>query len=243
MVADRSMLPTDPPDRETMQTIQQTVRERAVFTDSYPGDATVAGVDQAFRDDRIISATVVYDDRGWRERTAACRPQRLPYIPGYLAFREGPPATVALDRLHTDPDVILVDGNGRLHPREAGLATHLGVALDRPAVGVAKSLLCGEPSESIEGLTAGERVAICADGENTASTGTTIGYAVQTRQFDAPTRHINPLFVSPGHRVSAETAADIVVQWCQGLKHPAPLREADAFADRVKQDGRWLCDG
>jgi deoxyribonuclease V len=96
---------------------------------------------------------------------------------------------------------------------------------------VAKSLLCGEPRESLaEPLAAGERVAIEADGDVSAPEGTVIGYAVQTRQYDSPNRHVNPVYVSPGHRVSAETAADLVLACTAGYKLPEPTRLADRAA-------------
>ncbi|MFW6153288.1 MAG: endonuclease V, partial [Halobacteriota archaeon] len=126
--------------------------------------------------------------------------------------------------------LLLVDGNGRLHPREAGLATHVGVALDIPTVGVAKSLLCGTPRRSLEGLEEGDRVAITAADLDDVPTETVLGYAVQTRQFDHPHRHVNPVYVSPGHRVGTETAVDLVERFTAGYKLPDPIRAADRLA-------------
>ena len=154
-----------------------------------------------------------------------------------LSFREGEAILAALAALDSDPDVLLVDGSGRIHFREAGLATHVGVTVDVPAVGVAKSLLCGRPRDSLaDPLPAGRRVAIAADDDVTAPDGTVIGSAVQTRQYDSGNRHINPLYVSPGHRVSAETAADWTLATAAGYKLPEPTRLADSYADEVKAD-------
>jgi Endonuclease V (EC 3.1.21.-) len=136
----------------------------------------------------------------------------------------------ALDALETDPDVVLVDGSGRIHFREAGLATHVGVTLDQPTVGVAKSLLCGTPSESTAGLSEGARVPVEADEAVTAPDGTVIGHAVQTRQYDADSRHINPVYTSPGHRVGADTAADLAERYATRYKLPAPIHRADRYA-------------
>ena len=198
----------------------------------------VAGVDQAFLDDRAVGAVVVLRGAEVVERAYAVTDLEIPYIPGLLAFREGAPILAALSELSTDPDLLVLDGSGRIHFRQAGIATHVGVLLDVPAVGVAKSLLCGEPQRSVENLPEGTRIPIHADGRVEAPANTLIGYAYQSRQFDSPNRHVNPLYVSPGHRVSAETAVDIVAGCCAGYKLPEPTRLADSYADEVKSEYR-----
>ena len=181
--------------RNEMEQLQRDIAAAAVFEDdvgevlttaledSFGVDSRplVAGVDQGFHDDDATSAIVVMRDGTVVERVHATERTEIPYIPGLLSFREGGAILSAFERLECDPDVVLVDGSGRIHFREAGLATHVGVTLDVPAVGVAKSLLCGRPRQPIEqGLPEGTRVAIEADGDVTASAGTVIGYAVQT---------------------------------------------------------------
>lgn len=189
----------------------------------------VAGVDQAFVGDRAVSAVVVLRGREVVERVYAVEPTDIPYVPGLLSFREGGAILSAFEALERKPDVVFVDGSGRIHYREAGLATHIGVTLDVPTIGVAKNLLCGRPRESLDRtLPEGARVAIEAD------EGPVIGYAVQSRQYDSGNQYINPLVVSPGHRVSAETAADLVLATAAGYKLPEPTRLADAYADSVK---------
>ena len=251
----RSEFVPDPSlSRAEMESLQHDIADAARFGDdidfdpaaiTVAGDADqqrfgdsplVAGVDQAFRDDEAVSAVVVLQDGAVVERAHAVEPVEIPYVPGLLSFREGAAILAALAELDSDPDVLVVDGSGRIHFREAGLATHVGVTVDVPAVGVAKNLLCGRPRESLDDpLPAGTRVPIEADGDVTAPEGTVIGYAVQTRQYDSGNRHINPLYVSPGHRVSAETAADIVVRCAGGYKLPEPTRLADSYADEVKR--------
>lgn len=200
--------------------------------------ALVAGVDQAFLAERSVSAIVVTRGDEVVERTHAVAPTEIPYIPGLLAFREGGPILAAFEGLECDPDLALFDGSGRIHYREAGLATHVGVTLDLPAVGVAKRLLCGEPTASLEPkLDTGTTVPIAADDEvEGVENGTVIGYAVQTRQFEGQDRYVNPVYVSPGHRVGAETAADLALRCCRGYKLPEPIRLADQHADAVKAD-------
>ncbi|MFC7077445.1 endonuclease V [Haloarcula halophila] len=244
--------------REAMETLQREIAETAVFEDdlsvdpetassdseqtTLSGEAAsaplVAGVDQAFVDDRAVSAVVVTQGGAVVERAHAVERTEIPYIPGLLSFREGGAILAALERLEHDPDVLLVDGSGRIHFREAGLATHVGVTVDVPTVGVAKNLLCGAPERPLDGgFPEGTRVPIHADDAiETATAGTHVGDAVQTRQYDSPNRHVNPLIVSPGHRVSAETATDLVLATAAGYKLPEPTRLADRAADEAKTE-------
>lgn len=231
--------------REEMKSRQRDIAELATFTDDFEVDpfdseTRIAGVDQGFSDGFATSAIVVMQGgegmhrEGIVDRAHARVETRIPYIPGLLSFREGGAILAAFERLETEPDILLFDGCGRMHFREAGLATHIGVMLELPAIGVAKSLLCGTPRESLsEPLPEGTRIAIEADEEMSAPTGEVIGYAVQSRQYDSGNRHINPLYVSPGHRISAETAADIVEGCCAGYKLPEPTRLADRDAGEL----------
>ena len=202
----------------------------------------IAGVDQSFLFERepeqALSAIVVMQAGEVVERTAAVTPLEIPYIPGLLAFREGGPILEAVGTLSCEPDLFLFDGSGRIHFRQAGIATHMGVVLDAPSIGVAKSLLCGNPVGDLEGLETGARVAIEAGSGSRvdAPAGTLLGYAVQTRQYDSPNRHINPLYVSPGHRVGPETAAEFVEGLTAGYKLPEPVRLADQYAETAKRD-------
>jgi len=232
--------------RADMERLQREIATVARFVDDPPIDPAspgiVAGVDQAFLDDRAVSAIVAVRGGEVIERASAVSPLSIPYVPGLLSFREGGPILDAARELDCDPDLLLFDGSGRIHYRQAGLATHMGVVLDTPSVGVAKGLLCGTPRRSVEGLPEGARVAIDADGEVEAIRGEVdapaagpIGYAVQTRQFDSPDRHVNPVYVSPGHRVGAESAADHAEAACAGYKLPEPIRLADSHADAVKR--------
>jgi len=219
------------------QTSLADATDAAIPTEDAP---LVAGVDQAFVDDHAVSAVVLLRGGEVVERAYAVEPAAIPYIPGLLSFREGTAILAAFDALSREPDVALVDGSGRIHFREAGIATHVGVTLDLPTVGVAKSLLCGTPRESLgRKLPAGARVAIEADADvATAEPGTRIGDAVQTRQFEHSERYVNPLIVSPGHRVGADTAAEVVLACADGYKLPEPTRLADSYADEVKAEVR-----
>lgn len=236
-------LPDGSLSREEMEAMQHEIGDVAVFEDDVDfaandipfGDVLVAGVDQAFLDERALSAVVVLKNGNVVERAHAVTDLSIPYIPGLLSFREGEPIVAALESLETDPDLLLLDGSGRIHFREAGIATHVGVLFDTPSVGVAKSLLCGTPVGSTDGLPQGARVAIEADDSMSTPGGEVVGYAYQSRQYP-DSRSINPLYVSPGQRVSAATAVDCVEASGGEYKLPRPTRLADKYADELKDD-------
>lgn len=247
MRVDERFRPDPTLSREAMERRQRAIARAAVFEDDLdfdPADVTtadpapeaplVAGIDQAFPGDRVVSAVVLLRGGEVLERVGAVSETGFPYVPGLLSFREGNPALEALAELRREPDLLVFDGSGRIHYREAGLATHLGVALDCPSLGVIKNLLCGTPAGPTDALAAGERVPIEADDRMTAPPGTVVGYALQTRQYAGSTR-INPVYVSPGHRVSTGTACEIVDRYRGGYKLPEPTRRADAYAEELKQ--------
>jgi len=251
-------LPAPDASHDEMEALQRRLAERAVFEDDgvpSPGalelsktpalkegetavseSPIVVGVDQAFLDDQAVSAAVAIQDGVVIEVACGKTPLSIPYIPGLLAFREGEPIIEALEALSVTPDLLVFDGNGRIHYRQAGIATHIGVLYDSPAVGVAKNLLCGTPERSLEApLSEGTRIPIYADEEVEADTGTVLGYAFQSRQFPNPDRrHVNPIFVSPGHRVHPETAVELIQALGTGYKLPAPIRLADQAAAECK---------
>jgi len=208
---------------------------QSTLTDDSSTQPIIAGVDQAFLDDRAISAVVALQDGEVIERTHAVTELSIPYIPGLLAFREGESIVAAFETFDCEPDLAVFDGSGRIHYRQAGLATHMGVVFDLPAIGVAKSLLCGELRESVDGRPEGWQTPIEAKSRVDCPTGTTVGYAYQSRQYDSPNRHINPLYISPGHRVSAETAVEVVARCGGSYKLPEPTRLADQYVDDCKR--------
>ena len=216
--------------------IQRTVAEVARWDRTAHRVATadadelrVCGVDAALEDDAIVAAVVCMQGEQIHERAVARRPLDLPYIPGMLSFREGAAMAAAIDAIEGPIDCLIVDGNGRIHPRQAGTAVHLGVATGVPSIGVAKQLLCGRPAGELLGRPAGAVTPIVADGRVEAEAGSQIGMAVQTRQYpNVP--QVRPVFVSPGHRITVETAADLIKRLCDGTRSPPPIREADAMA-------------
>lgn len=186
----------------------------------------VAGCDMAFTRDgtRCIAGVVLWDRRSGEavEQRLALRPLRFPYVPGLLSFREAPALLAALRRLRGEPDVVLCDGHGLAHPRRFGLACHLGLILDRPTVGCAKSRLVGEHAEP--GSRRGSVRALRDGGE-------TIGRVVRTRDG------VRPVYVSVGHRVDLPSAVRLVLSCGGGLRLPEPIRLADRLVSHARRAG------
>lgn len=139
----------------------------------------------------------------------------LPYVPGLLSFRESPLMLAAFEKLTITPDLILVDGQGIAHPRRLGLASHLGLFLNTPTIGCAKSLLCGRHEEP--GIDAGSYTEVVDRGE-------TVGVALRTRPG------VKPVYVSIGHKVDLEAAIYWVLECCRGYRLPEPTRLAHLAA-------------
>ncbi|MGD0957595.1 MAG: deoxyribonuclease V [Candidatus Acidiferrales bacterium] len=206
--------------------IQLRLRERLERNDRFAEIKTVAGADVALdlRRKRAIAGVIVYRfpemveiKRAWAER-----PFTFPYVPGLLSFREIPVLLKAFARLRNAPDLIFCDGHGYAHPRRFGIACHLGVLLDRPTIGCAKSILVGivkEPSRQ-----AGSWAPL-VDGK----TEEVIGAALRTREG------VKPIYISQGHRISLESAIEFAHAAADGFRIPQPTRDADHFVEAVKR--------
>jgi deoxyribonuclease V len=150
----------------------------------------------------------------------AVRPLRLPYVPGLLSFREDPAVLAALRRLRATPDVLLYDGHGLAHPRRFGVACHIGLIVDRPAIGCAKSRLVGMHREP--GWRRGSAAPLLDGGE-------VIGSVLRTRDG------VRPVFVSVGHRIDLRTARRIVLACALRHRLPEPTRLADQLVGAAKR--------
>lgn len=174
---------------------------------------TVAGIDVSIRGDLAQAAIVVVrlpdlavvDQAVWRAAVP------FPYVPGLLSFREMPVILPALERLHTWPDVLMTDSQGLAHPRRFGLACHLGVLLECPAFGVAKSLLTGRYQNLDNGK--GSRASLRHQGES-------VGVALRTR------KDVKPVYVSIGHRIMLDEAVALTLACAPRYKIPEPTRLA-----------------
>lgn len=203
--------------------IQLQLSKKVIRNDLIPKPIRcIAGVDIAYSRGISIGAAAVfnYASLSLLESRAARIKTRFPYIPTLLSFREIPPTIKVIRKLERKPDVILVDGQGIAHPYRLGFASHLGLVLDKPTIGVAKSRLYGE----VEPLS-GKFARISDRGE-------VIGAAVVTR------RGRKPLYVSIGHKVSLKAALDIVLHCTPTGRIPQPIQAAHtlANAEKRKQD-------
>lgn len=179
----------------------------------------VAGVDMGFEEDGKVSRAAVavlsYPDLEVQETNIAYRPTMFPYVPGFLSFREIPPVLDALEKLKITPDIILCDGQGIAHPRRFGIACHLGLLVDIPTIGVAKSLLVGKHEALPE--TKGSWQPLIYRSE-------IVGAVLRTRTG------VRPVYVSSGHRISLPTAIDCVLQCTTKYRLPETTRVADNLA-------------
>jgi len=201
--------------------LQAELAGRVRLQDAFPPLRCVAGVDVGFEEGGAITraAAVLLDAETMQllADAVARLPTRMPYIPGLLSFRELPAVLAALARLPQVPDLVFVDGHGVAHPRGLGIAAHLGVITDLPTIGVAKKILVG--SHEPVGPRRGERQPLTHKGQ-------VIGTVLRSKDG------ILPLIVSPGHRVSQATAAELVLAAGRGYKLPEPTRLADRIASR-----------
>ncbi|MBN2331194.1 MAG: endonuclease V [Candidatus Aenigmarchaeota archaeon] len=206
---------------------QHELAKQLVLEDRFGAIMTVAGADQAFLGDRVISAIVVCSYRSMDsmyivERAHHVSKAGFPYIPTFLSFREAPPILHAWKRLRNEPDILLVDGQGIAHPRGIGLASHLGVLLDAPTIGIAKSWLFGGFRQP---KAVGRASRLTAGGRQ-------IGWVLLTR------RGCNPIYISPGNKVSIESSLVITRRCLAGHRLPEPSRLAHLHANEVKQSLR-----
>jgi len=180
----------------------------------------VAGVDAAFNNNRVLAAACLFrlPDLTVIETSSALVNASFPYVPGYLFFREGPAVIAAIKKLVIKPDIVLVDGHGIAHPRGIGSASHLGLLLDIPTIGCAKTRLVGEYVEPAS--TIGSRSQLIYDDR-------VIGLVLRTR------KDIKPLFISPGHKIDIEGAAQVTLSCLGRYRIPEPIRCADSLSRKL----------
>jgi len=184
---------------------------------------TAAGLDCAFTKDKknVIACIVVQSAADFEiiESAYSIIPAKFPYIPGLLSFREAPACLAAAEKLKTTPDIIIVDGQGIAHPRRFGIACHIGLFLDIPAIGCAKSRLIGEFD-----APAGEKGA----SSPLTDKGEIIGSVLRTKN------NVKPVYVSVGHKCRLEDAVRIVLECCGKYRIPEPSRIAHQTAAKLK---------
>ncbi|WP_414501035.1 deoxyribonuclease V [Zymobacter sp. IVIA_12111.31 C1] len=219
--------------------LQKALAPRVIREDRLPASVDlIAGVDVGFEPldpkrnarvdpaapslTRAVIVVMEYPSLRVVEQVLHRQPTTMPYIPGLLSFRELPAILEAYACLEHRPDLLMVDGMGIAHPRRMGIATHLGLWLDKPSIGVGKSRLCGRHADvpDVKGAT----VPLIDKGEE-------VGRVMRSREG------VKPLYISQGHRISLETACDWVRACLTRYKLPEPTRQADRLASRRTQEG------
>lgn len=208
-----------PRSAEAAVEIQQQLRSRVITVDQFGPVRSVAGVDVGFEENSSITRAAVavlsWPDLQLQAQAIARRPTTFPYIPGLLSFREAPAVLDALTQISTIPDLLLCDGHGIAHPRRFGIACHLGLLANIPAIGVAKSLLVGRHAD-VPDQRGGWVPLIHRD--------QTIGATLRTRP------KTKPLYISSGHRISLTTAIEYVMGCTTRYRLPETTRWAHPLA-------------
>lgn len=208
--------------------LQEKLRNQVIKKDQFAEIRTIAGVDLGIKNNISLASVVVlnYPNLQIVDGVVAESRVKFPYIPGYLSFREIPPLLVAFARLKTEPDLIIVDGQGVAHPRRFGLACHLGLILDKPTIGCAKSRLCGKYIEP--NTEKGSYTHIFDKDE-------IIGVALRTRT------NVNVVYVSIGHQISLDTARMITMACCPKYRLPETTRYAHkAAAGKIFEKVKYI---
>ena len=194
---------------------QRKLAKKVIISDYFDKLELIGGVHAAYQQDDIVSAIVVCDYKTMdvKERVFAIAKARIPYVPGFLAFREGPSISEAYAKLEIKPDILIFGGNGILHPRRCGLASHMGVLLDQSAIGVAKQLFIGDEKGSVIYVGKEARAGL-----------------VLTREYS------KAVYVSPGHKISLKSSIEIVKN-CTRFPHklPEPLHLAHKLAKEIME--------
>lgn len=199
--------------------LQKTLAGKVIKQRGFGEIRVIAGIDVSVRNDIARAAVVLLEFGSFKiiGQALAERAVDFPYIPGLLAFREVPVILRAFEKLSITPDLMMVDGQGYAHPRRFGLACHLGVELDIPSIGCAKSKLVGEFAEPAK-----EKGSVA----DLVSNGEIIGKVVRTKNW------IKPIFVSIGYKVDIESAVSITLACACGYKLPEPCRMAHIIAGK-----------
>ncbi len=206
---------------EQARELREILRKRVQIVPLRGEPRYVGGVDAAFSENQVYAAACLYryPELTPLEQATAIEKLRFPYIPGFLSFREGPAIIAAVKQLTTTPDVILVDGQGIAHPRGIGIASHLGILLNIPAIGCAKTRLVGEFEEP--GRRKGSWSELTYESR-------TVGAVVRTKDS------VRPLFVSPGHKIDLDSTIRIMLNCTGKYRIPEPLRCADMLSRKLR---------
>lgn len=205
--------------------VQENLRSLLILKKPAGKICTVAGADVSYdkQSNRFFAGVVVFTLGKQFEKieeSTAVGKAKFPYIPGLLSFREAPILLKAFQKLKSNPDIILFDGQGIAHPRHFGLASHMGLILDKPSIGCAKSRLVGEYG-AVKNLAGGYAKLFYKD--------EVVGAALRTKA------HTNPIYVSPGHKTNLTYAIRIALKTCRGYRIPEPIRQAHILVNTLRK--------
>ncbi len=204
--------------------IQDDLAKMVVLKKNFGQIRRIAGVDASYHlaTNRIYSGIIIYSfpDLTMLEKRYASRRIDFPYVPGLLTFREGPALLAAFEKVKYAPDLIIFDGQGIAHPRGLGLASHMGILLNLPSIGCAKSRLVGQYLRPTNRVGA---YACLKDGAKT------IGAVLRTR------KDVKPVFISPGFKIDLQSSIKIVLQCTRGYRLPEPTRLTHIFVEQIKR--------
>jgi len=205
---------------QDLRKIQKNISEKIILEDSFSQIRRIAGFDLAFIDEIAFVAGVVLDFPSLVVKELKIIKTKLsfPYIPTFLSFREGLPIMKVHEKFKIKPDILMINGHGIAHPLFCGIASHVGVLLDKPSIGVAQRILCGnyekpKKAGSYSPIVYEKRI---------------VGYAFKSKE------DCNPIFISPGHKISLKSSLKIVRSCIKNHKLPEPLYLAHTFANKTK---------
>jgi deoxyribonuclease V len=206
--------------KEAIQ-LQRELKKKISLKKSFSKIKKVAGADVSYYKNKMIAGVIVFEFPNLKaiEKQSFISPVNFPYIPGLLTFREGPSILAAFKKIKNEPDIILFDGQGIAHPRRMGIATHLGLFLDKPTIGCAKSRLSGKYTSV--GEEKGDYAPL-KEGEEI------LGAVLRTR------KKVKPIFVSPGYKIDLSNSIEIVLKCTDKYKLPVPVREAHLFVNQIR---------
>jgi deoxyribonuclease V len=212
-----------PKDLKRARKLQETLQKKVKITPLKKNPEYIAGVDASFLGDKVIGVACLYryPEMIFLEESSAVARVLFPYIPGFLSFREGPVIMRAIKGLKISPGLILFDGQGIAHPKGLGIASHIGVLLEMPTIGCAKSRLIGEYKEL--GMKKGNQSSLRYHGK-------IVGAVLRTRD------DVRPLFVSPGNKIDLRGAIDVALGCTRQYRIPEPLRRADFISKKIKKE-------
>lgn len=222
----RKLYESDPPDYGQAISIQKDLSDKVISENSFDSIKTVAGADLAILKElnKLVCGIIVfsYPELTEIERKWEVVDENFPYIPGLLAFREGPAIIKTYNKLKQKPDVLILDGQGIAHPRRFGIASYVGVLLDIPAMGIGKSKLYGTYKEPQDEIGSSEPL-VSKNGEQ-------IGAVLKTK------KKTKPVYVSIGHKIDLPTSLDIALKCNGGYRIPEPTRLADKYVADLKKE-------